>query len=208
MKTEIYLIRHAEPLKLDLSKIKSNDDKQVMNEKIPLSISGEEQAKNLSNLDELKNLDLVVSSNYVRAISTSKYLVDDSSKLIIDSSYNERKLGTENKNEEFWITQLYDKNAKTKDGESQQEVRDRMLKSIDNILLDKSIKRCAIVTHATAITFLLMNWCILEDANIIGKKRKLSFNDKVIINDSFKTPEVFKLVFNDKNIISIERINI
>ena len=191
MKVEIYLIRHAEPLKLDSSIF--SDDKQIANEKIPLSILGECQAKDLSNLD---------------AISTAKYLVDDISKLKIDNSFNERKLGSENKNKDFWLTQLYDESAKTKDGESQEEVRKRMLIAINDILSDKKIKRCAIVTHAVAMTFLLMTWCNLENAELNGKIRKLSFNNKVIINDGFKTPEVFKLVFDNKKIISIERVTI
>lgn len=197
MKTEIYLIRHSEPLKC-------ND---TPNEKIHLSDEGIIKAKELSNLEELSNLDLVISSSYSRAIETAEYLVKDN-KLIIDESYNERKLGTEKKDKSFWLTQMYDENAKTIDGESQKEVRDRMLKALNKVLMNNSIKRCAIVTHAAAMTFLLMNWCKLEYASLEGKKRKLSFNNKVIIDDSFKTPEIFKLIFNNNDLISIERINI
>ena len=58
------------------------------------------------------------------------------------------------------------------------------------------------------MTFLLMNWCKLENAILDGKKRKLSFNNKIVIDDSFNTPEVFELVFDDDVIYSIKRINL
>lgn len=197
MRTEIYLIRHSEPLKCN----------SIINEEIPLSEVGRQKARNLSNLEELNDLDLVISSSYLRAIETANYIVRDN-KLVIDKSYNERKLGTEEKSKDFWLTQLFDENAKTIDGESQKEVRERMLMALNKILLDPNIKKCAIVTHAAAMTFLLMNWCELEDASLDTKKRKLSFNGKIVIDDSFNTPEIFKLIFDNQSIVSIERINI
>ncbi len=75
METIIYLIRHSEQLKLK-GKNFSNDSSQIKNEKIPLSINGEFLAQNLSNIEELKNIDVLFSSNYVRAISTAKYIAE------------------------------------------------------------------------------------------------------------------------------------
>ncbi len=75
METIIYLIRHSEQLKLK-GKNFSNDSSQIKNEKIPLSINGEILAQNLSNIEELKNIDVLFSSNYVRAISTAKYIAE------------------------------------------------------------------------------------------------------------------------------------
>lgn len=80
-----------------------------------------------------------------------------------------------------------------------------MLNGINKIL-NSSYETTVIVSHATAITYLLMNYCELKDARLEGKKRHLIFNDKTVINDSFSTPEVFKLCFDDNKIISIERI--
>lgn len=54
--------------------ISSSNFLQIQNEKNPLSIEGEEKAKKLSLIGEMQNIDLVISSNYVRAISTAKYL--------------------------------------------------------------------------------------------------------------------------------------
>ena len=50
------------------------EDAQVLNEKIILTVKGEEDAKKISKLEELKNIDVIFSSNYVRAISTAKYI--------------------------------------------------------------------------------------------------------------------------------------
>ena len=72
MKTTIYISRHSQPMKLNFDK--SSDCLQLQNEKQILSIEGERRAKILSELDELKNVDVVISSNYVRAIETAKYI--------------------------------------------------------------------------------------------------------------------------------------
>lgn len=46
MKTLIYLIRHAQPIKIELKNVNNNDDCQIQNEKQVLSLKGEKQALN------------------------------------------------------------------------------------------------------------------------------------------------------------------
>lgn len=207
MKTEIYLIRHAEPIKDFYKLFVDNIDKQMRNEKIVLSVKGEEQARKLSNLDELKNIDLVISSSYVRAISTAKYIVDKNNcPFYINNKFNERKIGCGVIESDFWLKQMKDKKFKLDGGESQSEVRDRMLDGVKDIIKIHVGKRVAIVSHAAAITFLLMNWCDLENVNLDNKIRRLVFNDKLVIDDTFKTPDIFKLTFVNNQIYNIERI--
>ena len=83
-----------------------------------------------------------------------------------------------------------------------------MLNGIKKVLENiKDNESAVIVSHASAITFLLMNWCELINATLEGKKRHLKYKSKTIINDSFKTPEIFKLTFKtNKEIIDICRI--
>ena len=69
---EIYLIRHSKPLKINNDK--NIDSLQIQNEKQPLSIEGENIAREKLDIDELKNIDKLYSSSYVRAISTAKYI--------------------------------------------------------------------------------------------------------------------------------------
>ena len=66
------------------------------------------------------------------------------------------------------------------------------------------MKRIAIVSHATAISYLLKKWC---DIQIVDDKLRYSFNNNIILNGYFNYCETFKLEFDDKNkIISIENI--
>ena len=209
MKTLIYLIRHAQPIKTEFKNVNNSDDSQMQNEKQVLSLKGEKQAFELSKKDIFKNIDSVYSSKYVRAIETAKYIASENNiPILIDERLGERKLGVEEKSKEFWLEQMYNEDTKTIGGESQKEVRKRMIESIEDILKNEKGKKVAVVTHATAMTFLLMNWCKLENAILDGKKRKLSFNNKIVIDDSFNTPEVFELVFDADVIYSIKRINL
>ena len=91
--TIIYLIRHAETAQENGIR-KTNEDSQMINEKEILSVYGEEQAKRLSEKNELTNIDVIWSSSYTRAKATAKYIAN-SNKLPInlDSSLSERKLG-------------------------------------------------------------------------------------------------------------------
>lgn len=87
--TTVYLIRYSEPLKA--INLKNNNSIQLQNEKWPLTVKGEYLAQEKSNHQELKDLDIVIASNYVRAISTAKYFTSD--KIYIDVSFGERKFG-------------------------------------------------------------------------------------------------------------------
>lgn len=208
MKT-IYLVRHSVPYK-NISYENSSLDDYTQNILTPLSSEGEKNAKKIADKYFSNNINYLCSSEYSRAINTAKYIAETNNIAInIFSNFNERKLGnTKNIKEDFWLKQLKNENIKTKNGESQQEVRNRMLKGI-KIVLNSIIdnESAVIISHATAITFLLMNWCELIDFSLEGKKRHLKYKNKTIINDSFKTPEIFKLTFTSKNkIIEITRI--
>ena len=91
-KTNIYLIRHSEQLKIK-GNILSADSDQVQNEKIVLSVNGEEKARLLSENKELAKIDMLFSSNYARAISTAKYIASKTNiEINIDERLGERKL--------------------------------------------------------------------------------------------------------------------
>ena len=91
--TIIYLVRHAETV--DENGIRNtNEDSQMINEKEILSVEGEEQAKKLSENDELKNLDIIWSSSYTRAKATAKYIAyENDLPFNLDNNLSERKLG-------------------------------------------------------------------------------------------------------------------
>ena len=89
----IYLIRHSEGLKKKKD-ILNTDSLQLINEKNPLSVVGEERARKLSEMEEFNNIDVVISSNYVRAIATAKYIASKNDVDVnIIESFGERRFG-------------------------------------------------------------------------------------------------------------------
>ena len=72
---EVYFVRHSKPLKVNNDK--NMDSLQIQNEKQPLSIEGENIAREKLNIKELKDIDKLYSSSYVRAISTAKYIAEN-----------------------------------------------------------------------------------------------------------------------------------
>lgn len=204
--TTVYFIRHSKPMKV--KDLNYTEPIQLKNEKQVLSVVGEERAKLLSGIDELSDIDLVVASNYVRTISTAKYIADKNNlDIFIDENFGERKQGVDSYSElptDFEIRQIMDENYKMPNGESQEEVRERMGKALFNILEQYKDKKIVIVSHATAIMFLLQKWCKIEFDETTCK---IDFNNELVFESEFHAPEVFKLAFdNSNNLINIENI--
>ncbi len=209
MNTTVYLIRHSEVTPLANVKIIScKEGKQESNEKAFLSVSGEKRAEELSKKDELKNLDAVYSSNYVRALSTAKYLALENNTVInVDDRLNERKIGDMGALEakEFERLQKKDFDFKLSGGESLNQTKKRMIEAMKNILMFETGNRIAIVSHATALTTLLSTWCELGynyDEDII-----LSYNEKTIIDGAWTAPQVIKVIFEGTNVLDIEYLD-
>ena len=141
-------------------------------------------------------------------MQTAKYFLKGNLKLNIDKRFNERKYGTVNKEKypNYFCEQYQDENLKVADGESQKEVRKRMTDAFNEVINQYKGKRIIIVSHGTAISFLLMNWCNLLDVQS-NYLRKLEYKGNIIINRTYKAPEVFKLTFDDNNnVINIENL--
>ena len=203
----IYLIRHSEQLR-DNGIMNTEDDSQQINEKIILSIVGEEKAKKLSELNELQDIDVIWSSSYVRAKQTAKYIAyKNNIDINIDCRFNERKLGNLNnlkelgKSKKFSFTeeQMLDIYLKNEYGESCQEVNQRMSIAIKEIIENNEDKRVAIVTHGAAMKFYLMNFCSLNN------ERKLVYRNQIL---DFSSPSIIKLVFDKEKLNSLKNINI
>ena len=133
-----------------------------------MSVSGEKKAMELSQLEELHKIDKLYSSNYIRAIATAKYIAfENDLEINVDERLGERKLGDLaeleklgiGKKDSFTIEQLQNPSFKNIDGESNFEVRTRMLECINEILLKNGGKKVAIVSHGAAIRFFIQNWC-------------------------------------------------
>ena len=152
--TIVYLIRHAETV--DERGIRNtNEDSQMINEKEILSVDGEEQAKKLSENEELTNLDVIWSSSYTRAKATAKYIANiNNLDFNLDNNLSERKLGNLKELGEFMKDkmtrdpsqeQLLDRTFRTSDGESAEQTRERMNRFFNQMLKEYEGKRIAVI---------------------------------------------------------------
>ena len=205
--TIIYLIRHAETV--DKKGIRNtNEDSQLINEKEILSVEGEEQAKKLSEHEELKNLDAVWSSSYTRAKATAKYIAHvNNLPFNLDNDLSERKLGnlkelglfmqgksTSDPSQE----QLLDRTFRTSDGESAEQVMARMNEFFNKILAKYEGKKVAVVSHGGSIKFFLLNWCK------VNKDVRLVYHNGTILN--IKSPCLLKLTYNKQKLIDLQQL--
>ena len=205
MEKKVYLIRHSEQLKI---KNEEEKNEQIKNEKIILSVEGEKKAEKLSKIPQLQNIEQLWSSNYVRAISTAKYISKENNiEINISSKLNERKLGNletlkkmaENKKNSYTTEQLLNRKLKNKDGESCEEVSKRMKEKIQEIV-ENGPENIAIVSHGAAIKFYLSNFCrIDENINFI-------YNEKIIIKKNINSPDIIELTFSNNSLRNIEHI--
>ena len=207
MNTTIYLIRHSEPFKVHRGNARTNETILLENEKSPLSINGEKMAERFATMEEFKNLDLVYSSNYVRAMATAKYFANTNElKVNIDDRFNERIHGINSWDElpsNFEINQFEDEDYKVGFGESQKEVQTRMYEALCEILKEHQGKRIAIVSHSTAMAFLLKKWCK------VYYDKEYSFENISFFDGKWKHLETFRLTFNENNdLTNVENIKI
>lgn len=196
--TIIYFIRHSEKLEIEHKTLEKIDN-QIENEKIILSVQGEEKAKKLSELEKFKKIDVIYSSHYVRAVSTAKYIANKNNiKININYKLGERKLGDlkelkklgETKSNDFTTEQLLDENLKNIGGESRLEVKNRMQEVLNSILKEHPKKHIAIISHGAALKYLFSNWCTLDESyNLKYKDCELKFT----------SPSAFEAIFNENN---------
>ena len=204
--TTIYLIRHSKPLKVNNEYTK--DDLQTQNEKKILSFEGEKIAQARFESCIFDDVDCVYSSNYIRAISTAKYVAEKNNlEINIVDELGERKFGISSWSElpeNFERKQFLDENYKIGNGENQKQVRERMYSAITKILDENKNKKIVIISHATGISYLLKKWCNIE---IVDDKLRYLFNGKILLDGYFNYCETFKLVFDDNNnLINIDNI--
>ena len=93
--------------------------------------------------------------------------------------------------------QLLDRKFKTSDGESAEEVNQRMTDFFDQILKEYVGKNIVVVSHGGSIKFFLLNWCeVNEDVNLV-------YNNKVL---DITSPCLLKMTFRNNELINIEQL--
>lgn len=199
----IYLIRHSGPFVEFENEEKLTWDE--FNSNMILSVSGEEKAKKLCKIKELKGIKNIYSSLSSRAIATAKYVAEQNNvKIKLDKRINERVFGIEYLNqlpEGFVLNQFKDKTLKLKGGESLSEVSARFNAFIRE-LVEKN-EDCILFVHGV----LLLNY--LSEITIFsfdGKVVNASFNNKVVVDRKLNNPDVFKIIFENEKIVDVQNI--
>lgn len=204
--TTVYLMRHSETYN-HLGTVETKESILEKNIRTSLSIEGEKLAEKLSKNEEFSSLDAIYSSNYSRAIQTAKYFAENNNlKVNVSEKFAERLHGVtswELLPSDFELHQFQDENYKISPGESQKEVRDRFSSALDELLNIYKDKRILIISHATAIAFLLGKWCELNYLDTY------KFHGKPFFSGKYNYCETFKLEFDsNNNLISIKNIKI
>lgn len=210
--TTIYISRHSQPFRKLLGEYKVNEIEQIRNEKNPLSVAGEKYAEQMSNYPDLSKVETLYSSHYVRAMSTAKYIAEKNNiALNVDERLGERKFGVNELSELpsiFFEEQFRNWDYKLPNGESTNEVSKRMNEALLEILNNNKGKKVAVISHGTAISAMLKKWCDVK-LNEETKLIEIYFNNKLIFDGNWKTPELFKTEFDDNNnLINIENIKL
>ncbi len=172
----------------------------------PLSIKGEEIAKKIANINELKNVDKIYSSTYSSSIGTAKYLSELLNKPInVTKLVNERKIGILNDElSEFNMLQEHNFDYKLKNGESINDVKKRsdlFLKQVMTIDYESNV---IVFTHDSFIKSLLMNYCHI--GYNLNKRLILEYDNVTIMDEKQEKYSLIKLEVIDKKIRKIEVI--
>lgn len=204
MKKEIYLIRHSAPfIEIDNYNDYKNVNWDDYNRNMILSSEGENNAKKLCELDELKNIDEIYSSDSFRAIGTAKYIAEiNNIKIKLDNRINERNLGIKTINDlpvNFSQDSFNNKELKILNGESLNEVDNRFNSFIKDIL-NSNNKKVVLSIHGIILMSFLQTIC---DFEFDGQKFIINFNGKEVMNRKLKNPDVFKLIYEGNDIIDI-----
>ena len=201
MTTTVFFIRHSNSREI---KLKRRHTLLECNKNTSLSREGKKLAKEFCKNKYLQNIDVLISSDYKRAIETALFFSKNKNSYEVNSLFGERIHGVDNFKDlpkDFEDRQFQDENYRVGFGESQKEVRSRMYNALLDVLDKNRGKKIAIVSHSTAIAFLILKWCKLNS------NREYVYKDKVIFNGEWKPCTSFKLVFDDNNrLIDINEI--
>lgn len=185
MKT-IYLMRHSIPERTDLP-----------TEQIPLSEDGRKLV--IERKSAFRGIAKCFSSPYKRAVETAKLIMDH---VEIMEELHERTIGKAK--EDFWYRQYCDYNYRNSGGESLNEVKMRMKKAMDEILGTIGEGESAlVVSHATAICAYLLNDCELEVVDASTKSRKITFQNREILNGKLNPADYFRIEFQNGSIENV-----
>ena len=167
----------------------------------PLSIEGEELAKRISEIISAQN---IYSSNYASALATAKYIANKNNTIIkIDKRLNDSKIGVLGRHNIKMLRYMQEKNFDYKfdGGESLNDTSNRMNSIFKSIIKDVD-DDVVIVTHKRAMLALLLKHC--EQGLNLDERLILSYNNKVILDDTENDCDIIKIEIEDKKVKNVD----
>lgn len=202
--TTIYLINNS--LTMNNLSFPSTDTLEIKREKRILSIEGEVESKKLAMDKDLQNVQVIYSSSYVMSIGTAKYLASALDlDISIQKELGERKIGLlgDKKIRMLQEMQENDFDYKLTNGESLNDVKNRMIKFVHKILKEDEDKTIAVFTHNVAITSLLSAYC--EKGFNLDNRLILNYKEDAIIDGAWDGITIIELQFDQNELLSIKR---
>lgn len=202
--TTIYLINNS--YTMNNLAFPDRESLELKREKRILSIEGEEASKKLASNKDLQSVQEIFASPFVMSIGTAKYLAR---KLELDMQIKveigERVLGKLGDKKIRMISEIQenDFDYKLSGGESLNEVKNRMVRFVDKLLMQYPDKTMALFTHNVAITCLLSNWC--SKGFNLDNRLILNYQDEAVIDGAWDGINIIELVFDGKELVSIKR---
>lgn len=185
--TTVYFVRHAEP------DYKNHNDMER-----PLTLKGKEDSKLVTDYLKEKEIEIVLSSPYVRAVQTVKDYADSYGHTITTvSDFRERKIDSD------WIEdfnrfaeqQWKDFDYKLSDGESLREVQIRNVDALRQVIKEYPDKNIVIGSHGTALSTII---------NYFEPSFGFSHFQKI----RTIMPWIVKFTFQGDELVHIEEINV
>ena len=172
----------------------------------PLTVGGEKIALTIAKNKKLTKIDAIYSSTYFSTIDTAKYLKDKFDlDLIVDKRLDDRKVGNLTDNSlNLRNLQEHDFDYKLSNGESLNNVKNRMKSFVKEILQNHEDSNIVLFTHNISMISLLSIWC--EKGFNYEEKLILDYNDSVIIDGLRNDYNIIKLEFEPDNLRNITRI--
>ena len=187
MVTKIYFIRHAEP------NYENHDDMSR-----ELSSKGMEDRKLVTDFLADKQIDIILSSPYKRAIDTvSEFAKTKGFDITIIDEFKERRVDSgwiEDFNS-FCQKQWEDFSYKLSDGECLEEVQSRNISALYRVLENHEGKNIVVGSHGTALSTII---------NYFDKTFGYSDFDKI----RYLMPWAVEFVFEEKNCIKIQKYDL
>ena len=184
--TTIYMIRHAKsPFVLGQERTRELSDQGIID------------AKKVTAIMNNKEIDLIVSSPYIRAIQTIEEIANNKNLDVkVYEELRERQLKgayklTEDEIQQAIKTSYEDIDFHLTEGESIRDVQNRAIPVIKNLLNNYQGKTIIIGTHGNVMT-IIMNYFKKEYGYEFWKNTS--------------KPDIYKLVFSGENLLSVHRV--